>query len=271
VCGFSPPRREGYVELAPELDDEDGGFGAEGFAQLFDLESHHFWFQSRNRLVEWALRKYFGAPRHVLEVGCGTGFVLSHLERAFPSTRFSGGEAYPQALAFAASRLRRTQLYQLDVRALPFQEEFDVIGAFDVLEHVPEDEAALAELHDACVPGGGLVVTVPQHPWLWSGADETARHVRRYTLASLRQKVERAGFLVTRTTSFVTALLPPMIVSRLVGDRRGTEHRVKREFSISRPLSFAFGNVLAAERGIIRAGVSLPFGGSLLLVARRPR
>lgn len=269
-CGAEPTAHDGYLALSPPLGAaEDGGFRSSGFAELFDYEARHFWFRSRNRLIEWAMRAHFPEAKRFFEVGCGTGFVLSHLERALPQVELVGGEAYDEALAFAASRLRRSELYRVDVRSMPFEEEFDVIGAFDVLEHVPEDEEALACLQASTRPGGGLLLTVPQHPWLWSSADDEAHHVRRYTARELRAKVERAGFTILRMTSFVTALLPPMIASRLLSAREAPDQRVQREFAMSPALSRAFEAVLGVERFAIERGASLPLGGSLLLAARR--
>ena len=86
--------------------------------------------------------------------------------------------------------------------------EFDAIGAFDVLEHIVDDEMVLRETNKALKSGGGLLLTVPQHQFLWSAADESARHVRRYSSRDLREKVERAGFKVIRMTSFVSFCYP---------------------------------------------------------------
>ena len=85
----------------------------------------------------------------------------------------------------------------MDARRIPFEREFDVVGAFDVLEHIVEDEDVLGQMFKATRPGGGLLVTVPQHPFLWSASDEHAMHQRRYSRAELRRKVER---LVSRSS-----------------------------------------------------------------------
>ena len=100
------------------------------------------------------------------------------------------------------------ELLEVDARRLPFEAEFDVVGAFDVLEHIEEDERALIEMHAALRPGGGLVVTVPQHPALWSAVDEYSRHVRRYRRSELLTKLRDSGFEVIHWTSFVSLLLP---------------------------------------------------------------
>jgi hypothetical protein len=118
-------------------------------------------------------------------------------------------------------------------------------------------------------PEGGILVTVPQHRFLWSASDEHAMHQRRYSRAELRGKVERAGFRVQRMTSFISLLLPLMIGSRM--RRNGNrDFQVWKEFEISRPLNAVLGTILAAERAMIEKGLSFPAGGSLLLIAKRP-
>ncbi len=156
----------------------------------------------------------------------------------------------------------------MDARRIPYVDEFDVIGAFDVLEHIPEDEAVLVQLRSALKPGGGLLITVPQHPRLWSSADVYACHVRRYTASEIRCKVENAGFEIVRSTSFVSLLLPAMLASRRRGRDRG-DFDPRDEFRIGRTANRALEEILRIERWLIRTGVSFPVGGSRLIVARR--
>jgi SAM-dependent methyltransferase len=118
--------------------------------------------------------------------------VLSGIERAFPHLALYGSEIFSAGLAYAARRLNSAELFQMDARQIPFENEFDVIGAFDVLEHVKDDGVVLQQMHQALCAGGGLLVTVPQHPLLWSHLDEYACHVRRYTRKELRRKVVQA-------------------------------------------------------------------------------
>jgi SAM-dependent methyltransferase len=178
----------------------------------------------------------------------------------------AGSELFPEGLPFARRRAPGAELFQMDARAIPFAAEFDVAGAFDVLEHVEEDERVLAELHRSVRPGGGIVLTVPQHPWLWSAMDDLAQHQRRYTRRGLVARVRRAGFVVERATSFVSALLPLMVLARL---RRRRVADPMAELRIAPALNRAFRAVLDAERALIGRGLSLPAGGSLLVVARR--
>ena len=132
-----------------------------------------------------------------------------------------------------------------------------------------EDEAVLEQIFRATRSGGGLLLTVPQHPFLWSANDEHALHQRRYRRVELRRKVEQAGFRVERITSFVALLLPLMFFSRLT-KKRGRAFDLWEEFQISRPLNASCETALAFERVLIKGGISFPAGGSLLLVGRKP-
>jgi SAM-dependent methyltransferase len=238
------------------------------FARLFALEAGSFWFRGRSDLIEWALARYFPETRDFLEVGCGTGYELDRLHRAFPRIALSGSELFEDGLAYARERLGdAATLRQADATDLGLHEAFDAIGAFDVIEHIEDDRCVLANLRTALRPGGGLLLTVPQHAWLWSRTDVAAHHVRRYAKADLVAKLRDGGFDVVRATSFVSLLLPAMWLAR----RRGREGmaEVQAELALP-PLANAVGAAtLGFERALIRLGIDLPAGGSLLVVARR--
>jgi SAM-dependent methyltransferase len=268
-CFFQPEKIEGRLAFAPELARDSEGFEADYFSRLATLEAGNFWFRSRNRLLIWAVQRYFPNAKNFLEIGCGTGFVLAGMNAAFPSLSLFGSEIFSEGLNFAAARLPGVELFQMDARRIPFREEFDVIGAFDMLEHVKEDEKVLAQMYQATRPGGGILLTVPHHPFLWSAADDFARHVRRYKTRELKDKVERAGFKLLRVTSFVSLLLPLLVLSRFKQRFSANEFDPAGEFNINSSVNTTLEMILNVERSIIRAGLSLPAGGSLLLVARR--
>jgi SAM-dependent methyltransferase len=259
---------DGVAVLAPEADAAGTGFDPEQFAVLFDLEAGNFWFQARNELIAWALRRYFPEARRMLELGCGTGFVAAGIESKFPGMQIVASELFSRGAALARRRLRRAEVVQMDGRSALFESEFDVAGAFDVIEHVAEDEAVLGELRKTLRPGGGLMLTVPQHPWLWTALDNYSQHHRRYSRADLASKLDRAGFKILRCTSFMSLLLPAMLVSRL---RMAQAEKLDpmAEFRLSKSANAALGAIMAAERWLIRAGLSLPAGGSLLAVAQK--
>lgn len=241
-------------------------FDPELFAPIADVEERSFWFRARNRLVVSTFRRHFPDARSFLEIGCGSGVVLAALRDAIAGLRLVGGELYGEGLEIARRRLPDVELVELDARRLPYEREFDVVGAFDVLEHIDEDEEVLAQMARAARPRGGVLVLVPQHMWLWSEHDEIVEHRRRYTRRELVAKAERAGIEVVETTSFVTTLLPAMAASRFVDRVRKKTDPVAN--LAPGPLNAVFERILDGERRLIERGVSLPFGGSLMLVGR---
>jgi SAM-dependent methyltransferase len=243
------------------------GYDASLYEAIARAEPQSFWFRARNRLIVSAVRRHFPAARSLLEVGCGTGFVLAGLREAFPSLRLVGSELLEEGLELARRRVPDAELVPLDAAKMPFADEFDVVGAFDVLEHVEDDEAALAGMRRAVREGGGVVLLVPQHPRLWSEMDVVARHARRYTRRELTAKVERAGFDVVAVSSFVSSLLPAMVVSRAARKLSRRPYDPIAELTPG-PLNGLFERILDGERRLIERGRSLPFGGSLLLVGR---
>ena len=106
-----------------------------------------------------------------------------------------GLKLHPSGLAFARKRLPPgIELVQMDAREIPALDLFDLMGAFDVIEHIADDEAVLRGMRAAMRRGGGVILAVPQHPWLWSLADEMAYHERRYRVGELEIKLRRNGF-----------------------------------------------------------------------------
>jgi SAM-dependent methyltransferase len=253
--------------FASELARNSSGFRASSFAPLATLEAGHFWFRVRNALIIWALGKYGTRVSSFMEIGCGTGFVLQGIASGFPKIRLVGSEIYPEGIAFAAERIAGGEFMQMDARQIPFIAEFDAIGAFDLLEHVEEDETVLQQMHQALKLDGLLMLTVPQHRWLWSPADVNACHVRRYPAQELRDKVALAGFTIVRSTSFVTLLLPFLLISRLLQRSKTNLEDVHSKLWINPILNRIFEGFLRLELWLIRLGVSFPVGGSRLIVA----
>jgi SAM-dependent methyltransferase len=255
--------------FSPELARNNSGFKASYFAPLAAREAGHFWFRARNALIVWALGNYGANVSSFMEIGCGTGFVLQGVGHGFPKIRLVGSEIYPEGIAFAAERIAGGEFMQMDAREIPFVDEFDAIGAFDVIEHIDEDETVLKQIYCALKPYGLLLLTVPQHRWLWSGVDDYACHVRRYAAHDLRDKLARAGFSVVRSTSFVTSLLPLMFFSRLQQRGKDKSFDPHAELRVNTLVNRIFEGFLRMELWFIRRGVSFPVGGSLLVVAAK--
>jgi SAM-dependent methyltransferase len=263
---------DGFQCYAPALALGSDDYPVDLYDRFWRLEENHFWFRARNRILLRMFRQYLkhrGRPR-VLEIGCGTGYVLKGLA-AESRYDLTASDVHVSGLRHARRRVPAAEFVQADARDLPYNSDFDAIGAFDVIEHINEDLAVLQSIHRSLKPGGIFLATVPQHMWLWSATDELALHKRRYSRQILSEKLKVAGFEILQLTSFVTALLPAMFVSRFVkrsgaGKQSGFD---EYELELS-PLANAICSAaMRVDEACIGAGLSLPAGGSLLAVARK--
>jgi SAM-dependent methyltransferase len=254
--------------FAPELADTVSGYDPKLFAELSELEADYFWFVARNELIIGLVDKFFPDARRFLEIGCGTGAVLRDLAASRRWERLAGSELHPVGLAHARKRLSSSaEFVQMDARDVPASGVFDVTGAFDVIEHIADDEAVLRGLRSATRTGGGTIIAAPQHPWLWSQFDDDAHHERRYRRGEIEAKLLRNGFEVLFSSSFTASLLPLMAASRLRG-RKPTNDDIFHEFRLNPGVNRLFTAILRAEIRLTLAGTRWPAGGSRIVVGR---
>ena len=253
-------------------------YDAEHFEPLFAAEDRHFWFRSRNRCIAAATRLLpdVGSVKDIIEHGCGTGFVLAELQRLFPHARVTGADLFAEGLALARRRFAGP-LLQTDIVQCNFREAFDLIGLFDVLEHLDDDRLVLRALREQLRPGGRLLLTVPAHMALWSQYDEASRHRRRYARRELVGRLSEAGFAVEYCTEFMFVLLPLLFLRRrLAWGRAGAGKepadaaaRLKEELQINPLLNRGLEFLLRPEPWWIKNKRRLPAGTSLLALAEK--
>lgn len=239
----------------------------DAYKEMAATEDRHWWFRGRRQVLESLLEGLaLPSDAEILEIGSGTGGNLDLLQRF---GRVKAVEMNDYAREFARERQagRIPILAGSLPGAIPIAEASqDLICLFDVLEHVAEDQAALATIRRLLRPTGRLLLTVPAHGWLWSRHDEYLHHQRRYSRQQLRHQLMQAGLRPERLTYF-NSLLSPLVVAGRIADRlrpgravAGTE--VPPSW-INEPLRTMF----AAEHRILRH-FDLPFGISLLALAR---
>lgn len=180
-----------------------------------------------------------------------------------------GLEHSPEAVARAAKRAAGAAIHRGGLPGgLPPGRTWDLITAFDVLEHLAEPVTALEAVRGALRKDGRFLCTVPAYAFLWSRHDEANLHVRRYTRPRLAGELEAAGFRVTWSTYFNTLLFPAVALTRIAG-RFLPGREVKSDFKAGwRPLNRLLESVMSAERHLAPR-VRLPFGVSILALARR--
>jgi SAM-dependent methyltransferase len=249
----------------------EGGYDPAYYRHLADAEDEHFWFAARLTVIEQAIAPIVAAfePEYrVLEIGCGTGQVLRLLERVCTAGRVVGMDLFHEGLLYAR-RGCRCGVVQASSDAPPFSTRFDLVGLFDVLEHLPQDGAFLERTRELLTPRGALLLTVPAHPSLWSGFDEQSHHCRRYEPRHLDRLLEDAGFRVEYLTPFMAASFPLVWASRRFAGHRADRDHVRAELRIRPLVNPVLRWILEREaRLIVPRRWRLPFGTSLLAIAR---
>lgn len=250
------------------------------FDLLFQVEESHFWFRARNSVIAMLSERLtvdLPASYRMLEIGCGTGNVLRRLERVCTGGVVVGVDLFLEGLRYAHRRTS-APLVQADMQALPFGVPFDLVGLFDVLEHMPDDCQVLRVLNDMLAEGGRLLLTVPAHPYLWSYFDEASCHCRRYRREELFRKLRETGYQVEQITYFMATIFPLVWIGRRLNallpkpSRNGTvstEGLAVKELRIVPVINELLTLLLALETLWLKRWQTLPCGTSLLAVARK--
>lgn len=234
---------------------------------LFRVEQSHWWYIGRRRIianfVEEICRQVTDRRPKILDVGCGTGANLLLLSKYGDA---EGVDVSEDALAFCRERgLEKVKLGAGE--DLPYDDAtFDLVTAFDVVEHMDDDLAGLKEMRRVLRPGGRVLLFVPTFMFLWGLQDDVSHHRRRYRLPELQSVLKKAGFEIERSTyANITFFLPILMVRkimRLTGIKTDTENTI----NVS-ALNGVFGRIFGAESWILRH-MNLPFGVSGLCVAK---
>lgn len=244
---------------------------AEEYARLDETEAQHWWFAAVHRLVRDALCRH-ERPRAmpILDAGCGTGGLLARVEAACPDAALLGLDLSAAALDRARAKTRAV-LVRASVDALPYADRtIGAIVSIDVLCHRAVDPArALGEFHRVLAPGGILLMNMPAHRWLRSVHDDRVHNRGRYASGEIRDMLAAARFDAIDVHHWNSLPFPALLLQRklLAPLARGPAR--SDVAPLPGPLDRCLRAVMAVERAMIRAGLRLPFGGSIFAVARK--
>jgi SAM-dependent methyltransferase len=229
-----------------------------------------WWFAAIHANLLMLYRRTISAgtsERPLLDAGCGTGGLLARLRERFPAVRAIGLDADEIACVWAAEKSARP-VCAGSVNAMPFADAaFATIVSVDVLCHRDVDETqALAQFHRCLAAGGILILNLPAYRWLMSRHDAAVYNARRYTRKEVLRLLRAAGFRPLFASYWNMLLFPLMVATRKLLPGGNSRSDVTLQPALVETVCRA---ATAIERGLLRAGIRLPFGGSVLAVAAK--
>lgn len=241
------------------------------YSKYYHFERKHWWFTIRSKIISETIAKWVSPKMQtaILNTGVATGGSSEWLQQF--GTVISV-ENDPAACRFIKEELK-LDVTEASITRLPFTDNsFDMVCAFDVLEHVKEESAAYEEMKRVLKKEGALVVTVPAFRFLWSRHDVVNHHIRRYTRSSLKEKLQEKGFVIVYASYFNSLLFIPIALYRMLYSKFFGNRKLRSDFEIplakNRTLNKFFSMVFSAERHLLKR-ISFPAGISIILVARK--
>lgn len=249
----------------------DISYPAQGNEACFQVEDKSFWFHHRNECIS-ALVKRFTCEALFVDVGGGNGFVARRLQDdGHNVTLIEPGQ---NGANHASVRGIKQVICATLESASGIPGKFEAAGAFDVIEHIQDDAAFVAQIASLLSPGGYFFSTVPAYSWLWSSADDEAGHFRRYTAQSYGALLA-PHFDIEFISYFFAALVPPVAILRSLPYRLGVrssateESAVREHGSEGGASSRLMSSLLRPEVNRLACLKQIPFGSSLIAVARK--
>jgi SAM-dependent methyltransferase len=242
----------------------------EEYEVMYRQERDYWWFVSRSELLHFCMHEMVRLPAggRILDLGCGTGAnltVLAEYGQAY------GADFSRAALAFCRKR-DLPRLLLGDGQRLPIAPaSLDLVTSMDSLEHIPDDNAAIAECFRILKPGGRMLITVPAFGFLWSEHDEALQHLRRYTAAELTAKLRLAGFKVARMSHVMFFLFLPVLAMRLIQNFTKSSTHPRTSITALPPLADTLLLWINRLETWLLNWVNFPLGVTIVAVAEKPR
>jgi 2-polyprenyl-3-methyl-5-hydroxy-6-metoxy-1,4-benzoquinol methylase len=239
------------------------------YDNFYRLEDKHWWFQGRKEIVMKLIEKYYKTKKDsmVLDIGCGTGMMVKNLLK-YGNVLAMDKDA--RAIEYAKSKAPEAN-FLLGYFPENYPEgKFDLITAFDVMEHIDDDEKSFEVVTALLKPGGIFVATVPAYNFLWTAHDEVNFHKRRYSKKDLAEKIIKTGLVIRKISYYNSFLFVPGVTIKMF--KKFTPFN-KTKIDLGNNLPPAFLNRILQEifslEKFYLSRFNLPFGISLIAIAQK--
>jgi SAM-dependent methyltransferase len=238
------------------------------YARMAEQESTYWWHIGRLRIIDTyvSLAQRKKHQPKILNVGCGTGGTIDMLEKHGPTDNVDVSE---DAIRFV-KKLGHKKVRKVNGIELPFKDKtYDLVCAFDVLEHIDRDKDALKEWARVLRDDGAVVITVPAYQWLWTEHDVSLHHKRRYTRQRLTSAAKAAGLEPKKTSYAIVFSLPLVVGFRFLNKvlNRKTDSETSY-VKVPQLINSIFSNLLYGEAKLHKV-MSFPAGTSVVAIFQK--
>jgi SAM-dependent methyltransferase len=241
------------------------------YKAYYELERKHWWFLVRGEIIMQHIESLLKDKKEVkiLNIGVATGYTSVLLSRfgTVKSVEFD-----KECYEFTKKEVK-IDIINGSITELPFEDEsYDLVCAFDVIEHIDDDKLAVSEMRRVCKTGGDLCVTVPAFMLLWSEHDIINQHYRRYRKHEMESLFEKSTSIYS--TYFNSFLFLPIAFFRILKTAISGEPKLENaasDFIVLRQNIFTWGAkvIFSLEKPLLKMGIKFPFGVSILLSAKK--
>ncbi len=254
----------------------DTAMNEELLKKFNEVESYHWWWEGRRRLVGDFLRAMDRKKGKILDVGCGTGETMAFVKKNFQGWKVWGLDASPEAVNYTKRRgFPEAILAKAD--KLPVKSnEIDAILLLDVIEHLHRPVASVLEMKRVLKPGGKMLITCPALKLIWSKHDEGQGHKMRYERKEMRELARKSGMILERVKYFNFVMSLPIIMIRLLGKVPGArflanyDNGVNFETAKVKPINTVLRKVFVTEVAWL-SKLTYPWGISIMAVLVKPK
>lgn len=241
------------------------------YENLYRLDDRHWWFRARKDIVLRLVDKYFRQKPdfRIFDIGFGTGMILQNLSKYGEVWGIDSDEG---AVVYAKEKNPDAKIILGSFPESAPAEQFDLVTALDVLEHITDDEAAFVKIHDILKPGGLAVITVPAYNFLWTGHDIASHHKRRYGTREIQAKIKNSGLQIKKISYCNTFLFLPIVIVKIF---QRLLFRNKAHSHLDSQLPPVWANsileIIFSTEKYLLPFINFPFGVSIVAIASKPK